>query len=308
MRVGYLGPEGTVSHEAVLPLVGAGDELVALATNHDVVQAVQDGRVDRAFAPIENSLEGGINATLDALAFDAAGVRIVGEHVHAVHHCLLARPGTGLGEVVEVRSHPQPLAQCAAWLRTHLPAARPVAVASTAAAVQDAVAASGVAALGTRTAGARYGAAVLAADVEDAASNRTRFVWLAPADDAGAGGDAGGAADAGGDPDVDRKPGADIGVNVGTGTGTGTGSKTSVVFHGAGDLTPGWLVRCLDEFASRGVNLSRIESRPLRSQLGHYLFHVDLEGAVGTGVVDDALAALAGHCEDVRVLGSYPAG
>ena len=275
MRVAYLGPEGTVSHEALLAAPGpaAQAETVALDTIHDVVLAVQDGRVERALAPMENSLEGGVNATVDALAFAAPGVTIVGELVHAVHHCLLSAPGAELAGLHTVLSHPQPLAQCAASLRRLLPAARPVAVASTATAVRRAAVEPGIAAIGTRTAAARYGAAVLATDIEDQPDNATRFVWLAAAGTA---------------PD-------------------GAPTKSSVLFHGAGDDSPGWLVRCLSEFAFRGVNLSRIESRPLRSVLGHYLFHLDLEGAPGDAAVDDAIAALATHCEEVRVLGAYAA-
>jgi prephenate dehydratase len=172
-----------------------------------------------------------------------------------------------------VLSHPQGLAQCAGALRRLAPGARPVAVASTAGAVERAVREPGVGAIGTRTAAERYGAAVLAADIEDQPDNATRFVWLAPAGTAPA----------------------------------GTPTKSSLVFHGAGDASPGWLVRCLSEFAFRGVNLTRIESRPLRSVLGHYLFHLDLDGAPGQPAVDDAVEALRAHCEEVRVLGAYEA-
>ena len=274
VRVGYLGPEGTVSHEALLGSpAGARGEAVALDTVHDVVLAVQDGRVSRSLAPVENSLEGGVNATVDALAFAALDVTIVGELVHAVHHCLVAAPGAAFAELHTVLSHPQGLAQCAASLRRLLPQARPVPVASTATAVRRAAHEPGVAAVGTRTAATRYGAAVLAGDIEDQPDNATRFVWLAPAGTA---------------PDA-------------------AATKSSLLFHGAGDNAPGWLVRCLSEFASRGVNLSRIESRPMRSVLGHYLFHLDFEGALGQADVDGAIAALRSHCEEVRVLGSYPA-
>ncbi len=146
-------------------------------------------------------------------------------------------------------------------------------MASTAGAVERAAREPGVGAVGSRTAAERYGAAVLAADIEDEPGNATRFVWLAPA---------------GTPPD-------------------GRPTKASVAFHGAGDASPGWLVRCLSEFAFRGVNLTRIESRPLRSVLGHYLFHLDLEGAPGDPAVDEALAALRPHCEEVRLLGAYEA-
>lgn len=271
MRVAYLGPEGTNTHEALLTTALGGEELLPLASNHDVVVAVQDGRADRALAPLENSVEGGVNATIDALTFDAPGVVIVGELVHHVRHCLVAAPGTTeLGLVV---SHGQALAQCSQALRRLAPGARVEAVASTAGAVQRAAREPGVGAIGTRTAAERHGAHVLAADIQDRPDNATRFVFLAPA----------------GTPALGRA------------------DKSSIVFHGHGDASPGWLVACLTELSDRGVNLSRIESRPLRSKLGHYLFHVDIDGAAGTEPVDAALAALRPHCEGVRVLGAYQA-
>ena len=274
MRVAFLGPEGTNSHEALLATeLGSAAEPVGLGSNHDVVLAVQDGRVDRALAPLENSVEGGVNATVDALTFAAPDVVIVGEVVHAVHHCLVAAPGAQLSALHTVLSHAQGLAQCAGALRRLVPGARLEAVASTALAVERAAREPGLAAIGTRTAAARYHAEVLAADIEDQPDNATRFVWLAP-------------------------------------TGTppdGPPTKSSLVFHGAGDASPGWLVRCLSEFAFRGVNLTRIESRPLRSVLGHYLFHLDFDGAPGEPAVDDAVGALRLHCEAVRVLGAYQA-
>jgi len=274
MRVAFLGPEGTNSHEALLTTeLGTGVQLIDLDSNHDVVLAVQNGRADRALAPLENSVEGGVNATIDALTFAAPDVEIVGELVHAVHHCLVAASGAELAELHTVLSHSQGLAQCAGALRRLVPSARPEAVASTARAVERAAREPGVAAIGTRTAAARYGAEVLAADIEDQPDNATRFVWLAQAGTAPA----------------------------------GLPTKSSIVFHGAGDASPGWLVRCLSEFAFRGVNLTRIESRPLRSVLGHYLFHVDLEGAPGQPAVDAALEALRTHCEEVRLLGAYRA-
>ena len=268
-RLGFLGPEGTFSHEALLA-AGVPGTPVALASVHEVVLAVQDGRVDRGLAPIENAMEGGVSATLDALAFDAPDVAVVGELVHPIHHCLVAGGPLALAEVQEVHSHPQGLAQCARFLRERLPHARTVAAASTADAVRSA--AGTAAAIGPRAAAERYGATVLLEGIEDDPDNVTRFVWLSR------------------DPVPDARP-----------------TRTSVLFHGAGDDSPGWLVRCLSEFAFRGVNLTRIESRPLRSQLGHYLFHVDCVGGAGEEPVAGAVAALRQHCEVVRVLGTYAA-
>jgi prephenate dehydratase len=279
MRAAYLGPAGTFTHEALRASARArGAEEVPYATEHDTILAVSAGDADLALVPIENSLEGGVRATLDTLVFDAPAVRIAGEEVLAVRHNLVAVPGAALADIDTVVSHPQALAQCRRFLRAELPGARLVAATSTADAVRD-LAGSGrsaTAAIGTRSAAELYGATVLRDAIQDEADNATRFIWIAAA---------GAVAD-----DGETGP-----------------WKTSLVFHGAGDATPGWLVRCLSEFAFRGLNLTKIESRPLRRELGHYLFLVDLEGRETDAPVADAVASLRGHCEEVRVLGSYPA-
>lgn len=279
MRLGYLGPPGTFSEEALLasPLA-AGAELAPYASIHETIMAVEEGAVDRALVPIENALEGGVTATLDALAGDAREVAIVGEAVLAIRNCLVARDELSLGDVAVVVSHPQPLAQCARFLRTELPQADVRPATSTAEAVRVVAAADEPwAALGPRSAAERYGCRVLREGVDDDPDNATRFVWLGRSGTEPVGGE------------------------------EGTAWKTSVVFAGAGDAQPGWLVRCLSEFAFRGVNLTKIESRPLRGRLGHYLFHVDMEGRADETTVADAVAALHAHCDEVRMLGSYPA-
>jgi prephenate dehydratase len=286
LRLGYLGPAGTFSEEAALSSPdAAGAQLVALPTVRDTILAVHHGQVDRAIVPIENSLEGPIGVTLDTLA-EEHDVTIVGELVLAVSPCLIARTALDLESIERVVSHPQPLAQCAGFLRAHIPAAEVVPVASTAEAVRVVAAEpSPWAALGTRRAAELYGATVLVQGVEDEPGNATRFVWLARTageDDAAA------SASAAVDP---ARP-----------------AKTSLAFWGSGDDSPGWLVRCLSEFAFRGVNLTKIESRPMRAQLGHYRFFVDCEGDAHADPVAEAIAGLQAHCEHVKVLGSYPAG
>jgi len=282
MRAAYLGPEGTFSHEALRGDGRAdGWEPVAAPTVFDAVLAVEEGAVERALVPIENSIEGAVGPTLDTLAAETEGVRIVGEVVLGVTHALIARAEVTLDEIRAVLSHPQANAQCARFIREQMPTARVVSVASTADAVR--LVAEGLApeepaaALGTRLAAELHGGVVLRDGVEDASPNVTRFVWLAPA-----------GTEAMGEP-----------------------SKTSVVWWGAGDESAGWLVRCLSEFAFRGVNLTRIESRPRRLGLGHYMFFADLEGGAAPGdggPVTEAIEALAGQAETVRVLGSYPGG
>jgi prephenate dehydratase len=273
VRVGYLGPEGTFTEQAARRVEG---ERVPFATVHDVVAAVENGTVDRGVVPIENSLEGAVNATLDALAVDFPGVAIVGESVLAVHQALIAHDDLALDAITQVASHPQGLAQCAHFLRSELPAARLVAATSTAEAVRDVVASPEPhAAIAPARAAELHGAVVLRERIEDDPDNATRFVVLARAGEAAPG---------------------------------GAGPfKTSVLFAGAGDSSPGWLVRCLSEFAFRGVNLTKIESRPRRRQLGHYLFLVDLEGAASDAAARDAVEGLRKHCEEVRVLGTYEA-
>lgn len=278
MRVGYLGPEGTNSHEALLnALGGEPHEQVPLPTIHDCVMAVQDGTVERALVPIENAIEGSVNATLDALAVDADEVAIAGEYVHAIHTCLIARTPLELSAIDTVLSHPQANGQCAHFLRTRLPQARVLATSSTADAVRavaEGELGEHAAALGSRVAAEQYGCEILRAGVDDVAGNETRFVWLAPA---------------------------------GAPTGEHGPWKTAIVFWGVGAEAPGWLVRCLSEFAFRGVNLTRIESRPRKQGLGRYMFFLDLEGRDSDRAVAEALAAVRGHVEHLRVLGSFPA-
>jgi prephenate dehydratase len=287
MRIGYFGPAGTYTQEAMLTSVaqlGIEVEEVALPTIYDTVMAVHDGVVQRALVPIENSLEGSVNATLDALAHDTERVEIVGEVVMPIRHCLIARTQLALEAIEVVVSHPQANAQCARFIREMLPQARVMAGSSTAEAVRTVAEHDGPwAALGNRTAAARYGCVVLRDGVEDLEGNETRFVWLARGD--GTGGT------------VDR-----------AGAPAATSHKTAIVFWGAGTERPGWLVACLSAFAQRGVNLTRIESRPRRLGLGHYMFFADLDGAEHDPPVAEAVQALAGQAENVRVLGSYPTG
>jgi prephenate dehydratase len=295
MRVGYLGPEGTFTHEALLASA-ARDELVpvSLPTIYDAVMAVHDGAVDRALVPIENSLEGSVNATLDSLAIETEQVAIVGEVVHPIRQCLIARAPLALAEIEVVVSHPQASGQCARFIRTELPGARVMAAPSTADAVRILAEHDGPwAALGNELAAERHGGVVLRAGVEDGAGNETRFVWLARA------GSPPGAPRASGDSSPVRAPG---------GSGVRAGAwKTAIVFWGAGSEASGWLVSCLSELSSRGVNMTRIESRPRRQGLGRYMFFIDLEGRDSEPRIMEGLAALRAHVESLRVLGSFPA-
>jgi prephenate dehydratase len=294
VRLGYFGPEGTFTQEALIADTrGSEPEMVPLPTIYDTVMAVHAGTVERALVPIENSLEGSVNATLDALAMETEDVAIVGEVVHPIRHCLIARTALELSAIEVVVSHPQANAQCARFIRTRLPGARVMAGTSTADAVRSVAEHEGPwAALGNRAAAERYGCQVLRAGVEDVSENETRFVWLARTD-------------AGGPADI--VAGTDAGGAGGRGDTPSTGPfKTAIVFWGLGSEAPGWLVACLAEFAQRGINLTRIESRPRKQGLGRYMFFVDLEGRDDDPQIAAGLAALAEHVERLRVLGSFP--
>ena len=273
MRVAFLGPEGTFAEEALRASAPEGVDEVPYATVYETVMAVHHGDVDRAVVPIENSLEGSVTTTLDALAGEAERVRIVAEIVRPIEHCLATRAGLGLDDIRLVVSHPQAIAQCAGFLRERLPDAATASAPSTAEAVR--AVASGddpAAALGPRLAAELYGCEVLAEGVQDAPDNFTRFVWLGPE----------GAAPA-------APP-----------------TKTSIVFWGFSDESPGALVGVLSELADRGVNLTKIESRPRRVRLGHYMFFADLEGSAEERAVSEALRALSERVQTLKVLGSYP--
>jgi prephenate dehydratase len=275
VRVAFLGPEGTFSEEALLAHTATGSvEPISFPTIYDCVMAVENGDVEAALVPIENSLEGSVDSTLDALALETADVSITGELVHPIQHCLIARRRIPLEEVERVVSHPQANAQCSRFIRERLPSAKVESADSTADAVRL-VAGSDQpwAALGNRLSAQLYGCEILEAGVENIRENETRFVWLARA---GAAGRAEG----------DR--------------------KTSVVFWGLPDR-PGALVSVLREFAERDINLTKIESRPRKLGLGRYIFFVDLEGNQDDDAVRSALEAVGREVEMLRVLGSYPA-
>ncbi|MFY9488209.1 MAG: prephenate dehydratase [Solirubrobacterales bacterium] len=281
--IAFLGPPGTHSEEAVRSALGdAGDKvvLVSAETNREVVLAVEQGVADAAFVAIENSVEGAVTETLDALVHETPETLIVGELVWPVHHCLIAAEQVEAEKISTVASHPQALAQCSGYITERLAGAERVQVASTSEAVRDAVVrADGHAAIGSRIAAERYGGVVIDSEIEDVVGNRTRFVWLA-------------------------KQQLDAGW---LGTEPQATHKTSVVFSGFNDTSPGALVSILSEFAYRSVNLSKIESRPERTQLGNYLFFVDLDGSTSEERVADAIEAIRDKVKTIRVLGSFPA-
>ena len=276
-RVAYLGPPGTNTDEALRASATEPVEAVPCVTVRDAIMAVQERAVDRAVVPIENSLEGGVAATLDTLAGDATDVRIVRETVHAIHHHLIAARPMPLDALGQVISHPHALGQCSTFLREQLPNASTAAATSTAEAVRLVAhdsADDNTAAVGSALAADLYGATIVAERIEDRPDNVTRFVWLARAEEA--------------DPP------------------TAGPAKTSIVFWGFNDDAPGSLVSVLRELSDREINLTKIESRPRRVRLGHYMFFADLDASSTDPRVEEALAALSARVETLRVLGSYP--
>jgi prephenate dehydratase len=275
MKVAYLGPAGTFSEDAVRAAsAGRAVEPLPLATVHAAISAVATGDADLALVPFENSIEGSVRPTLDALAFDVEGVTIAGEHDQPIRHTLIAREPIEPEGIKRVLSHPQILAQCARYLRTELAGAEAVATTSSAEAIRSvSLATKPWAAIGAASAAELYGCAILRDGIEDEAGNVTRFIWIAPASTP-----------------ID-----------------GDGPwRTTLVFSELGEDHPGALVDALTEFSQRDVNLTRIESRPLRRGLGRYMFFVDLEGRLQEAAVADAIAGLRTKAESVRILGSYP--
>ncbi len=296
-RVGYLGPEGTFSEEALLASAAPGGvEPAGRSTIYETINALRRGEVEWAIVPIENSLEGSLSVTLDLLAGAEADLEIVGEALLSVEHSLIAGREMELAEVETVITHPQVPGQCERLLRGELAHAKVLPASSTAEAVRTVAlkrggASRGMAALGTVLAAKIYGGTVLREGVQDRDDNETRFVWLACARQ--------GARVL--DGDVRRDPPL-------RSRDAGEEWKTSLVFWGPGADSPGWLVRCLDEFGRRGINLTKIESRPKREQMGSYMFFVDLTGQLQDPPVAEAIAGVREMCEEVRVLGSYRAG
>lgn len=275
MRVGFLGPAGTFTEEALRASAPVPVEEVPYPSIYEAVMAVHDGSIEMAVVPIENSLEGSVTTTLDTLAVDAEDVRIAKEFVLPITHNLIARTPLELESVSKVLSHPQATPQCTRFLRERLPHAERQVAGSTAEAVRIVAETDAPwAAIGSKLAAELYGATVLAEGIEDEAGNETRFVWL-------------------------MRMGAEP---------LGEPTKTSIVFWGFNDVSPGALVDVLTELSSRDINLTKIESRPRRvGGLGHYMFFADLDGSASDPHVNEALTALASRVRAMKVLGSYPA-
>ncbi len=266
MRVAFQGEQGAYSDEAVLALFGK-VEILPCASLRAVFEAAATGRADHGVVPVENSQAGSINETYDLLL--AHPLHIIGEVELRIRHCLLALPGQTIEAIRKVYSHPQALAQCETFLRDHGVEAIPAYDTAGSAKMVAEQRLIGVGAIASRAAAHIYGLDVLAEGIETNPTNYTRFLALAARQ-------------------LPRKPDC----------------KTSVVF--TTENVPGALYRALGVFATRSINLAKLESRPRRQAPWEYLFYVDFDGHQEDPLVASALTDLAGDCTFLRVLGSYP--
>ncbi len=270
LRIGFLGPKGTFSHEALLKYSSGADNIHCDYNSiPEILSALQQDQLDEAIVPIENSLEGAVNATLDMMASDV-DLMIKSELIIPVRQNLLVKMGVQLDRITAVLSHPQPIGQCRGYLTTCLKHAEVRLVYSTAAAAAEVAAGDGTsAAIGSSAAAGVYGLEVAASDIQDCENNHTRFAVIAKADSTRTGKD-----------------------------------KTSIVF--STENKPGSLYRVLDIFNLWDINLLRIESRPAKDQLGRYIFFVDIEGHREDGDVRDAITMVKRKASFFKFLGSYP--
>ncbi|MCY4530070.1 MAG: prephenate dehydratase [Chloroflexi bacterium] len=266
--VAYLGPQGTFSEEAAI-LYAPDSEHLPYPSIRDAAMAAESGETDEAVLPIENSIEGAVNMTLDYLIHDST-LSIVDEVVLDIRQCLIATEGSRRTDIETIRSHPQALAQCQNFLERNFPNARLVASISTAGAVEEALnEGKNSAAIGNRRAAELFGASVLESGIEDNPNNMTRFVAMGSNGPPSSGDD-----------------------------------KTSICFGFDSD-TPGPLYGALEEFARRKINLTKIESRPTRHELGEYVFLVDMVGHRDDEPVASAIEAMERRVSQLRIFGSY---
>jgi len=269
VKVAFLGPLGTYTHDAALQAFGAGMQVEAVESFVDIFNAVENKTCDYGVAPIENSTEGAVNQTYDLLI--DRNVQICGEVSLRIHHCLMSQHNN-LKDIREVHAHPQALAQCRQWLNKHLPNVELVSESSNAAAANNAVEAkAGVAAIASALAAERYGLNLLVKGIEDVSNNTTRFIVIGRHQPAPTGNDA-----------------------------------TSLLI--SAPHKPGGLRRMLQPLEDAGVSMTRIESRPSRTQLWEYVFFIDVSGHSKEAKLNAVLLQLQDETPLVRVLGSYPKG
>lgn len=272
-KYAYLGPVGTFTEAALIEITKGQDvECIPVGTVQLALESVRSGDVAGALVPIENSVEGSVSGTVDELSHGEL-LQIVDEVAIPVEFALLEKPGTKLSDIKKVATHPHAQAQCREWIAKNLPKAHVLPAMSTAAAAAELTdEANYQAAIASVTAAKHYGLVPLAEGIGDKDAAWTRFVLV-------------------------KKPGH---LNPPSGR-----DKTTLALFIKADR-PGALLEILTEFAKQNVNLTRIESRPTKKQLGDYFFSIDAEGHIDDENVGNALKALHQTCSDIKFLGSYP--
>lgn len=266
LTIAYLGPEATYTEQAARKNFGAQPNYQPMATIPDVFAAVAKGEAHHGVIPIENSTEGVVSHSMDMLA--ETDLTIINQIYLPIEHCLISQ--SPLAEITEVRSKDQALAQCRQWLARCLPHARQIDADSTAQAVKQAGQQSGVAAIASELAAEKYGVPVIARNIQDVSNNVTRFLVLG------------------------REP-----------VGNGTGHDRTSLLLSLND-EPGALEKVLRPLSTRGINMTKIESRPSRRKAWDYLFYIDIDGHWNDAAVQEAVAELKASCPLVKWLGSYP--
>ena len=266
--VAYLGPEATFSHQAASSFYGNSASFRGTDSIEDVFDLVEKGACHQGIVPIENSYEGSVNITLDM--FFKYDLRICAEIFMRIRHNLLGSL-EDIGEIEHLYSHPMPIAQCRSWLRSNLYGVAVTQTASTSLAAKMAAEKPGTAAIGSRLAGRLYGLKILEENIEDSPDNITRFLVISK---------------------TRSKP-----------TGRDKSSMLFSLSH-----RPGTLYKALSVLAERNVNLTKIESRPMKTRNWEYMFFVDIEGHEDEGNIGNALKEMEKYCAFMKILGSYPVG
>lgn len=271
-KISYLGPEGTFTQEALLKYAGSLNDiiLIPLPTIVDVIKSIDRGEADEGVVPMENSLEGSVHITQDILTFESEA-KIIRELTLPIKHNLIVKKGVKISQIKKVISHPHATAQCRMFLSANLPEVEIIAANSTAEAIKKLTGLDpDTAAIGTKIAAGLYDLEIIADDIEDSKANKTRFIFVGNY--------------------IPPKSGFD---------------KTSIVCFLKKDK-PGSLFNILKEFADRNINLTKIESRPARKDIGEYVFMIDMEGHIHNKVVYDAIESLRRNVYMIKILGSYP--
>lgn len=267
--LGYLGPDGTFSHQAASAVLLEDEELVQYSNLFDVIHAVDNGDIERGIVPIENSIEGSVNATLDTLAIDA-DVYITGEYILEIRENIMVKKGARKEDIKIITSHPQPIGQCSKILNAEFSDVTIEYEASTAkAALRTANSDGSVACVGAKTSAEVYGLDILFEDCANENNNCTRFVI------------------------IEKKPASVV----------SSCDKTSIAF--TLNNRPGALYEALGLLAESNINMLKIESRPLKNELGKYIFLIDVEGNIDDATIYFALDKIKRHTDFYKFLGSY---